>query len=69
MAHELYNPPENKIRSKILAQSALGERTAGLNLHVGVVVGIIHLAYFVFSNEIQATVVDLARYTWRAWCV
>jgi len=61
MTHELYKPPDIIIRSEILSRFASYEQIAGLNLHVGVVNGIAHLAGVVSSVEIRIAAADLVR--------
>ncbi len=61
MTHGLNKPPDKTIRCEILSRFASDERIAGLNLHVGVVNGIAHLAGVVSSIEIRTTAADLVR--------
>jgi len=56
----LQKPPDILIRSAILTQFASDERIANINLRVGVVNGIAHLAGVVSSIEIRSAAADLA---------
>ncbi|MFH2039845.1 MAG: BON domain-containing protein [Chloroflexota bacterium] len=60
MIHKLQKPPDILIRSEILTQFASDERIANINLRVGVVNGIAHLAGVVSSIEIRSAAADLA---------
>ncbi len=61
MIHKLQKPPDILIRSEILKQLASDERIADINLRVGVVNGIAHLAGVVSSIEIRTAAANLAR--------
>ncbi|MFO7584065.1 MAG: BON domain-containing protein [Anaerolineales bacterium] len=51
---------DEKLRTAILSRFAMDERTAYVNLRVGVLNGIAHLAGAVTSNEIRIIAAELA---------
>ena len=59
MVYKLFKPQDLIIRSEILSRFASDERIADLNLRVGVVNGIAHLAGVVSSIEIRSAAANL----------
>jgi hypothetical protein len=60
MATPSFSTPDEKLRAAILSRFAADERMASVNLRVGVLNGIVHLAGVVNSIEMRILAAELA---------